>query len=90
MEREEGLRRRAERQLDLPDGCLQPAARVELCERRHALIEGCTALLCCEEDTVTLRTARGAVRVRGSGLQLQGLARQEAIVTGEVLSVEFL
>ena len=90
MKREKAGLRRFEKQAALPAGFLQPAARIELCERQQAILEGCSALLCCGEEEITLKTARGAVRIRGAGLLLQVLAETEAVVTGEILSVEFV
>ena len=90
MKRERAGLRRVERRAALPAGFLQPVARIELCERQQAIVEGCAALLGCGEEEITLKTARGAVRIRGAGLLLQTLAETEAVVTGEILSVEFI
>lgn len=84
------VRTAAEQKLQLPQGCLQRLARLEICERRRAVVEGCGGLLCCEEGEMTLRTAQGAVRLRGGGLQLESLGANEAVIVGEILSVEFV
>ena len=80
----------AERGMDLPQGCLQPLARLELCERTRAVVEGCKGLLVCNEQQITLRTVKGAVRIQGEGLHLQQLGQSEAVVAGEIWQVEFI
>ena len=83
-------RRKAERGMELPIGCLQPLARLELCERTQAVVEGCQGLMGCSEQQITLRTAKGAVRIQGEGLHLEELGQSGAVVAGEILQVEFI
>lgn len=83
-------RRRAERGMELPLGCLQPLARLELCEGAQAVVEGCAGLIGCSEQQITLRTAKGAVRIQGEGLHLEELGRNGAVIAGDILQVEFI
>lgn len=85
-----GVSRKVERILDLPVGVLTEAPRMELSGNRRILIEGCQGILKYDEDRIELRTASGTVRVTGRALCMDGLNQVCAVITGRVLSVEFL
>ncbi len=84
------LSQRVEHALDLPVGVLTDAPRIELAGNRRALIEGCERILECDEDRVTLRTAAGTVRFTGQGLCMNCRTADGTVITGNLLSVEFL
>lgn len=81
---------RLEHVLDLPVGVLTDAPRIELAGNRRALVEGCERILECEEDRITLRTAAGTVRFTGRELCLHCRTADGTLVTGRLVSVEFL
>lgn len=81
---------RVENVLDLPVGVLTEAPRIELAGNRRALVEGCERILECDEDRVCLRTAVGTVRFTGRELCLHCRTADSTVVTGRLLSIEFL
>lgn len=81
---------RLEHVLDLPVGVLTDAPRMELAGNRRAVVEGCERILECEEDHITLRTTAGTVRFNGRELCLNCRTADSTLVTGRLVSVEFL
>ena len=88
--RRAALSQRVERALDLPTGALTEAPRIELSGNRRALVEGCQSILEYDEDRIRLRTAAGIVRFLGRDLCMNCLNPSCAVITGQLLSVEFL
>ena len=82
--------RRVEEMLELPEGALSGAARVELSGNRRAVVEGCQGILEYEEGVIRLNTTSGIVRFMGRDLRMNCLTEDSAVVTGFILSVEFL
>ena len=66
--------RRVEEVLELPEGALGNCARLEMAGNRRVVIEGC----------------RGIIRFMGRGLVMNCLTEDCAVITGFLLSVEFL
>lgn len=89
-DRKEALSRHLERSLQLPDGLLTTLPRLELSGNRRVLIEGCTGIVDYDEDRICLRTAVGTVRFFGRSLCMHRLNPTCAVITGRLLSVEFL
>lgn len=89
-DRKEALSRHLERSLQLPDGLLTAMPRLELSGNRRVLIEGCTGIVDYDEDRICLRTAVGTVRFFGRYLCMHRLNPTCAVITGRLLSVEFL
>ena len=87
---ESPLSRRVEEILELPTGTLTNAARIELSGNRRAVVEGCRGILEYEEDLIRLNTTSGVVRFLGQKLRMNCLTEDSAVVTGQILSVEFL
>ena len=82
--------RRVEEALELPTGSLSGMARVELTGNRRAVVEGCRGILEYEDDTIRLNTTSGIVRFICRDLGMSCLTEDSAVVTGCILSVEFL
>ncbi len=82
--------RRVEALLELPDGVLGHCTRIELTDNRQALMEGCCDISEYEDDRVQVTVAGGAVRFLGQGLRLNCLTTDSVLITGKILSVEFL
>lgn len=81
--------RRAESLLRFPVGTLSEEPHLELSGRRRFLLEGCCELLCCEEDTVTVQTSDGNIRIQGRELCVITLSDEGLLLTGQLLSLEF-
>ncbi|MBQ9964260.1 MAG: YabP/YqfC family sporulation protein [Clostridia bacterium] len=83
-------RRQAEVALSLPTGVLTEASHMELCGNRRAMIEGCRGIVKYDEDVIELRVDNGTVRFTGRELCMTNLNPTCAVVTGRLLSLEFL
>lgn len=81
---------RVEQALQLPAGTLTNDVRLELTGRRRAVIEGCRRILEYEDDTIRLDTPDGALRFMGQGLCMDCLTPTAVVITGTILSVEYL
>ena len=81
---------RVEQALELPGGTLSGAARVELSGNRRAVVESCRGILEYEEGVIRLNTGSGIIRFMGRELGLSCLTEDSAVVTGFILSVEFM
>lgn len=88
--KEAPLARRVEQVLDLPGGALSSAARIELSGNRRAVVEGCRGILEYEEGVIRLNTGSGILRFIGRELGLSCMTEESAVVTGVILSVEFM
>ena len=80
---------RTERALGLPTGALTSGVRLEITDNRRAVIEGCKRIVLYEEDEICLATAIGCVRFRGRGLCMAARVGEQAVVTGQLLCVEY-
>ncbi len=81
---------RIEQTLDLPTGALVTASRLEITGNRRVMIEGCRGITAYNEDCVCLRVAEGTLRLMGRDLCMNCLNPTCTVVTGNVLSLEFL
>ncbi len=81
---------RVEQWLDLPTGALTPATRMEVSGNRRIVIEGCQGILEYNEDCIRLRVCEGVLRLFGRGLCMNCLNPLCAVITGNILSLEFL
>lgn len=79
-----------EKALDIPVGALSKAARMEVSGNRQVLIEGCRGIVKYDEDQIQVRTADGTVRFTGRELCMTSLNPACAVITGRLLSLEFL
>ncbi len=82
--------RRVEQALELPEGALGNSARLEMTGNRRVVVEGCRGIQEYEEDLIRLSTASGSIRFMGRGLTMNCLTDDCAVITGFLLSVEFL
>ncbi len=81
---------KVEKALDIPVGALSKAARMEVSGNRQVLIEGCRGIVKYDEDQIQVRTADGTVRFTGRELCMTSLNPACAVITGRLLSLEFL
>lgn len=79
-----------EQALRLPVGALDNTARMELSGNRRVLVEGCRGIVKYDEDGIELRTVGGVVRFIGRELCMNSLNPACAVITGRLLSLEFL
>ncbi len=81
---------KVEKVLDMPVGALSKMARMEMSGNRQVLIEGCRGIVKYDEDQIEVRTADGTVRFTGRELCMKSLNPACAVITGRLVSVEFL
>ncbi len=81
---------RMEQWLDLPAGALTPATRMEVSGNRRVVIEGCQGILEYGEDCIRLRVCEGVLRLFGRELCMHCLNPSCAVISGKILSLEFL
>lgn len=81
---------RIEQTLDLPTGALVTTSRLELAGNRRVMIEGCRGVVEYAEDRICLRVAEGILRLMGRDLCMNCLNPACTVITGRVLSLEFL
>lgn len=84
------IARRVEQMLELPGGTLSAAARIEMTGNRRAVVEGCRGIVEYEEGIIRLNTGSGILRFVGRELGLSCMTEDSAVVTGFILSVEFM
>ena len=81
---------RVEQVLELPSGSLCGAARVELSGNRRAVVDGCRGILEYEDGIIRLNTTSGIIRFIGRDLSMSCLNEDSAVVSGYILSLEYL
>lgn len=74
----------------LPPEVISNAARVVLTGRESVLVEQHDGILAYDAACVTLRTARGLLRIAGDGLGIREYSPADIIVTGRIDSLGFL
>ena len=79
-----------EKALDLPMGVLSNLVRMELTGNRQVVVEGCEGIVKYDEDRIQVRTVSGMVRFTGRQLCMTSLNPSCAVITGRLLSIEFL
>ncbi|MBQ7037610.1 MAG: YabP/YqfC family sporulation protein [Clostridia bacterium] len=89
-EKRADIAKKVENTLDIPVGVLSRAARMEVSGNRQVLIEGCRGIVRYDEDQIEVRTADGTVRFTGREMCMTSLNPACAVITGRLLSVEFL
>ena len=82
--------RQVEEVLELPEGALGNCVRLEMAGNRRVVIEGCRGIQEYEEGLIRLSTTSGTIRFMGRGLVMNCLTEDCAVITGFLLSVEFL
>ena len=84
------LSKKVEKVLEIPDGALSGEVRMEWSGSRQVIIEGCCGILQYEEELIRLDTRSGELRFRGSALKMGCLNEDGAVISGRLLSMEFL
>ena len=74
--------------LELPGELLGDVPRLTLTGNGQALVENHRELLSYTEEAVEVGCGRLRLRIRGEGLQLRAMDREELLVTGRIFGVE--
>ena len=81
--RARGLGKRTVLKTGLPEDAVSDCARVTLCGRTSLLMEGQRGVVEMSGKRIRLRTADGILSVCGTGLMLQELSSDAAMIRGE-------
>ena len=82
--------KRMEDVLEIPSGALTGEVHLDFSGSRQAIIEGCCGILQYDDELIRLNTRSGELRFRGSALQMGSLSKEGAVISGRLLSLEFL
>ncbi len=81
---------KVEQILELPVGAISSNARLEVLGNRQAIVEGCKGILEYDQEVIRLHTDTGILRFCGRNLSLNCLTEDSAVVSGYIMSIEFL
>ncbi len=76
--------------LDIPGAARPGMMQMELSGNTEAVVDGCTGVLEYDENIIRLSGGKMTVRFMGRGLQIKALTHSSAIITGYLISIEFL
>lgn len=68
---------------------LSGTAQIELCGNREAVVDGCQGILQYEETVIRVSTGRLIVRFTGSDLCIRTMQRNQILICGTIVSVDF-
>lgn len=75
--------------LDLPAEAVAGVPKLTVTGRRRALVERHRGLLQYSRDCIEIDGGRVRVRLRGTGLELVAMDREDLLIAGVILSAEF-
>lgn len=78
------------RALELPPCTLSKGAHIDLFGNSEALVDDCKGVLEYSDSAIKVNVGNGAVRFCGRNLQIKSLARDQAVIVGFILSIEFM
>ena len=76
-------------ELEIPQAALRGVSHMELSGNREAIIEGCKGVVEYDEGIIRLNLGKNIVRFTGTGLSIRTLTLEQAIITGNILSIDF-
>lgn len=75
--------------LEIPAIISQHSAHIELMDNTEAIIDGVSGVILYDESEIRLSVGRREIKFSGQNLELRTFNNREAVVVGEILSVEF-
>lgn len=90
MERKESLLERASQALDLPGDALAGMPRIELLGDRELRMEYHQGILAYGTEEILISGGKLTARVKGTGLELRSMNPAELLITGQILSLDFV
>lgn len=79
-----------ENTLEVPPIAKKGMSRVEITGNCEAVVDGCRGVLEYDDGAISLSLGNRRVRFMGDNLQIHTLLDEQAMITGTILSVEFL
>ena len=74
---------------ELPESSFPGSLHIELSENHEAVIEGCRGVLEYGERLIRISTGNLIVTFRGENLSMGGMDHCNAVVSGNIFSIEF-
>lgn len=75
--------------LELPEEALLGGAKISVTAKRRALIENHCGILEYGTEQIQVSVKRGKIVLRGSGLKLEAMNKNELLICGKLQSVEW-
>lgn len=75
--------------LELPRSAIAGGTHIELAGNREAFVDGCKGILTYDDNHIRLNTGKLIVSFSGSGLSINALQMEQAIVSGNIAEISF-
>lgn len=75
---------------DLPADAVAGMPKITITGKARVLVENHKGLLGYEEEMVEVNGGRIRIRIHGVDLELRAMNRNDLVITGQILSVEFI
>lgn len=75
---------------DLPADAVAGMPKITITGKARVLVENHKGLLGYEEELVEVNGGRIRIRIHGVDLELRAMNRNDLVITGQILSVEFI
>lgn len=75
---------------DLPKTILPGMANIELSGNREAMVDGCGGILQYDDEMIKLLAGKLTVCFYGNRLTIRTLTADQAVIEGEIVSIQFL
>jgi len=82
-------REKLTQELEIPQAALRGVSHMELSGNREAIIEGCKGVVEYDEGVIRLNLGKNIVRFTGTQLSIRTLTLEQAIITGNIISIDF-
>ncbi len=76
-------------ELELPKNVMPGVVHIELNGNREAVVDGCRGVLEYDENVIKLNTGKLVVRFSGSCLMIKTLSLNQALVCGNIMTIDF-
>ena len=76
-------------EMQLPQSAVSDIFRIEMRGKSDVMIEGCKGIVEYDENTISLNLGNCIVSLTGNDLEINNLSEQQAIINGNVCSVNF-
>ncbi len=76
-------------ELELPKTVVPGTVHIEMNGNREAIVDGCRGIVEYDENIIRLNTGKYIVRFTGEGLMIKTLSLNQALVCGNITSIDF-
>ncbi len=79
-----------ENELEIPRIAMAGEVHIELFSNSEIIVDGCKSIIKCSDTLISLNTGKRVVSVSGAGLVIKSFACEQAVIDGEILSLDFV